>query len=80
MADIFEFDKSDTALLISELLTLLSEQKDEILDLIFLVRYQNKDMIFLHNEPEFEVKCALSKLLDYDIMSELQQDNQDEDM
>lgn len=74
MAEIINLNKADVSAT-EELLKTLSKDKEQITDLIFLVKYQSGDLYFLHNEPDFQTKCAMSKLLDFDIMSELYEEN-----
>lgn len=75
MAKVININPEDINI-ISEVIDTLVKQKEELKDICILIKYKNDDMIFLHNEPNFETKCSMSKLLDFDIMSELQEDNE----
>ena len=61
---------------IEELLKTLTESKEDIKDIVCILRMRNGDMNVLDNGVPFETLCSGSKMLDFRIMNELLTDNE----
>lgn len=58
------------------LLKALLKDKNIIEELICVVRFKNKDMAILHGEVSFDTWCSASKLIDYQIIADIAEDNE----
>ena len=57
------------------LLRTLLKDKDILSELICIVRFKNNDMAILHGDVSFDTWCSSSKLIDYQIISDIAEDN-----
>lgn len=68
--------------LVPYVLDYIDKNKDDIEEIVTLVRLKNdpqKGIYLVHSDPSFEIKCAMLKLLDYQINAEIMSEEADED-